>query len=102
MSVLSNVRVASAVALGMQRLSAVGIRLAARGKPTPFPDSRAEIAEVSVPTAVGPARVFVYRPVDQSADQSAAGAPNPPVHVTFHGGGYVMRDFQLDDPLCRY
>jgi acetyl esterase len=102
MSVLSNVRVASAVALGMQRLSAVGLKLAARGKPTPFPECRAEIDEVVVPTSVGPARVFVYRSVDQPADQSAGVAPNPPVHVNFHGGGYVMRDFQLDDPLCRY
>jgi acetyl esterase len=98
MSVLSNVHVASAVALGMQRLSAVGVKLAARGKPTPFPECRAEITEVVVPTSVGPARAVVYRPVGQSA----GGAPNLPVHVNFHGGGYVMRDIQLDDPLCRY
>lgn len=102
MSVLSNVRVASAVALGMQRLSAVGLRLAARGKPTPFPEYRAEISEIVVPTSVGPARAFVYKPVDQPAGQPSGGAPNLPVHVNFHGGGYVMRDVQLDDPLCRY
>jgi acetyl esterase len=24
------------------------------------------------------------------------------VHVNFHGGGYIMRGVQLDDPLCRY
>jgi acetyl esterase len=98
MSVLSNVHVASAVALGMQRLSTVGIRLASRGKPTPFPECRAQIDEVSVPTSFGPARAFVYRPVDQPADEAAG----PPVHVNFHGGGYVMRDVELDDPLCRY
>jgi acetyl esterase len=98
MSVLSNVHVASVVALGMQRLSAVGIELAARGKPTPFPECHAEVDEISVPTSIGPARAFVYRP----ADPPVAGATNPPVHVNFHGGGYVMRDVQLDDPLCRY
>ena len=98
MSVLSNVRVASAVALGMQRLSAVGIRLAARGKPTPFPEYPADVDEISVPTAIGPARAFVYRPAGQSTGE----APNPAVHVNFHGGGYVMRDVVLDDPLCRY
>lgn len=98
MSVLSNVHMASAVALGMQRLSAVGLRLAARGKPTPFPECHAEVDEISVPTSIGPARAFVYRPVGPSVD----GATNPPVHVNFHGGGYVMRDVQLDDPLCRY
>jgi acetyl esterase len=98
MSVLSNVHVASAVALGMQRLSPVGLRLAARGRPAPFPECRAEIDEVSVPTSIGPARAFVYRPAGRAVDL----APNPPVHVNFHGGGYVMRDVQLDDPLCRY
>jgi acetyl esterase len=98
MSVLSNVHVASAVALGMQRLSAVGLKLAARGKPTPFPECRAEVEEISVPTSIGPARAVVYRP----AGEPARDAPNPPVHVNFHGGGYVMRDLQLDDPLCRY
>ncbi|MFC8798610.1 alpha/beta hydrolase [Promicromonospora sp. NPDC057138] len=98
MSVLSNVQVASAVALGMQRLSAVGVRLAARGKPTPFPEYRAEVEEISVPTSIGPARAFVYRP----AGPSDGDATSPPVHVNFHGGGYVMRDLQPDDPLCRY
>jgi acetyl esterase len=102
MSVLSNVQVASAVALGMQRLSAVGIKLAARGKPAPFPEYPAEGAEISVPTALGPARAFVYRPAGPSGPESSAGATDPPVHVNFHGGGYVMRDVQLDDPLCRY
>lgn len=94
MPVLSNVHVASAVALAMQRLSAVGLRLAARGRATPFPEHRAEITEIHVPTSVGPARAFVYRAGDPAADA--------PVHVNFHGGGYVMRDVVLDDPLCRY
>jgi acetyl esterase len=26
----------------------------------------------------------------------------PPVHVNFHGGGYVMTLTELDDPLCRF
>ena len=94
MSLLGNVHVASAVALGMQRLSAVGVRLASRGRPTPFPECRADVEEVSVPTTIGPARAFVYRPLDHGGDL--------PVHVNFHGGGYVMRDAALDDPLCRY
>ncbi len=94
MSVLSNVHVASVVALGMQRLSTVGLRLAARGKEAPFPECRADVEEISVPTSIGPARAFVYRPVDH--------APSPPVHVNFHGGGFVMRDATVDDPLCRY
>ncbi|MGI5191351.1 alpha/beta hydrolase [Promicromonospora sp. CA-289599] len=102
MSVLSNVHVASAVALGMQRLSAVGLKLAARGKPTPFPECRAEVDEIDVPTSIGPARAYVYRPAGPSVATSADEAANPPVHVNFHGGGYVMRDVELDDPLCRY
>jgi acetyl esterase/lipase len=27
---------------------------------------------------------------------------NPPVYVNMHGGGYVMRGAEQDDPLCRY
>ncbi|WP_129788984.1 alpha/beta hydrolase fold domain-containing protein [Promicromonospora panici] len=102
MSVLSSVHVASAVALGMQRMSTVGLKLAARGKPAPFPEYPADVEEISVPTALGPARAFVYRPAGRSERPSVGEAPNPPVHVNFHGGGYVMRDVQLDDPLCRY
>lgn len=94
MSVLSNVYVASAVALGMQRLALAGRRLAARGKEAPLAEYRAEVQEISVPTSIGPARAFVYRSADHG--------PNPPVHVNFHGGGFVMNDVEIDDPLCRY
>ena len=30
------------------------------------------------------------------------GAPLPPVHVNFHGGGFVLPPIELDDPLCRF
>ncbi|GAB3170939.1 alpha/beta hydrolase [Myceligenerans halotolerans] len=98
MSVLRNVHVASAVALGMQRLSTVGLKLASRGKEVPFPECRAEVDEISIPTSIGPARAFVYRPTGRPSGV----APDLPVHVNFHGGGYVMRDTALDDALCRY
>ena len=47
-----------------------------------------------MPTSVAPARITVHRP--------PAGDPAPPVHINFHGGGYVLAQTELDDALCRF
>lgn len=98
MSLLARPVVASFVAGTMQRL----VRLAgkaSRGNSTltpvdRFPELPRNTRELTIPTSVAPARAVVYLP--------AAGEEPPPVHVNFHGGGYVMGLTEIDDPLCRY
>ncbi|APU17145.1 esterase/lipase [Actinoalloteichus fjordicus] len=59
-----------------------------------FPELPGDTRDITIPTTIAPARAVVYRP--------AAGIARPPVHVNFHGGGFVMPGVWLDDPLCRY
>ncbi|HEU5470889.1 MAG TPA: alpha/beta hydrolase fold domain-containing protein [Actinophytocola sp.] len=94
MSVLGNPRVAAAVARGMQVMVAASARIVTRRRETVFPEFPGDTARITIPTPVAPAPAVVYRP--------AGGPPNPPVHVNFHGGGFVLRGVWLDDPLCRY
>jgi len=94
MSVLGAPPVAAALARVMQGLQPLGAVVLRRRAAEKFPEFPGDTREIAVPTAVGPARAVVYRP--------AGPAARPPVHVNFHGGGYVMRGVELDDPLCRY
>lgn len=90
MSVLGTPWVADSVARTMQGLAGVAL---SRRKPTAFPEFPGRTEEISIPTSIGPAPAVVYRP---------AGAGPHGVHVNFHGGGFVMRGIELDDPLCRF
>ncbi|MER5748431.1 alpha/beta hydrolase fold domain-containing protein [Streptomyces sp. NPDC002088] len=98
MSILARPAVASLAAKSMQSLT----RLAGRRSGGPgstaswqarFPEYPRAVRELTVPTSVAPAPVTVYAP--------AAGVANPPVHVNFHGGGYVLSMPEIDDSLCR-
>jgi acetyl esterase len=94
MSLLARPAVAALAAKAIQRLTSLaGSRIAATARGT-FPEFPRDTLELTVPTSIAPARVVVYRP--------AGGDPSPPVHVNFHGGGYVMADPEVDDPLCRH
>ncbi|MFE2430525.1 alpha/beta hydrolase [Streptomyces sp. NPDC059373] len=98
MSLLARPAVASFAAKAMQRLVLVARRADRQGAEaaplSPFPEFPRHIRELTIPTSVAPARVVVYMPTTE-------GAP-PPVHVNFHGGGYVMPLTEMDDPFCRY
>lgn len=98
MSVLARPAVASLAAKVMQRLVLMANRRANRrannGALDRFPEFPRNTRELTIPTSVAPARVVVYLP--------AAGDVLPPVHVNFHGGGYVMPLTEMDDALCRY
>jgi acetyl esterase len=59
-----------------------------------FPELRARTAPVTIPTRHGDVQAVVYSP------EGPAGPV--PVYVNFHGGGFVVRHPEQDDPLCRY
>jgi acetyl esterase len=78
----------------MQRATRLAGRRLAASAYARFPEHPRTVRELTIPTSVAPARVTVYL--------SATTDPTPPVHVNFHGGGYVMALTELDDPLCRF
>ncbi|HEY1822438.1 MAG TPA: alpha/beta hydrolase fold domain-containing protein [Trebonia sp.] len=89
MSILGTPVVADTIARLAQ--FAPGPRLAAE---VSFAELPARTEAVTVPTRHGDLPAVVYWPAD-------LGAPVP-VYVNFHGGGFVMRHPEQDDPLCRY
>ncbi|WP_371574370.1 alpha/beta hydrolase fold domain-containing protein [Streptomyces sp. NBC_01314] len=100
MSLLARPAVAALAAKAMQRLLAVASRRASGPGSTAhwfarLPEYARTTRELTIPTSFGPARAVLYLPV------GTENAPPPPVHVNFHGGGYVMPQIELDDPLCR-
>ena len=105
MSILAHPTVASAVARTLQRLGSLSQKAAERGGSkagsriaphSRFPQYKGITHELTIPTSVVAARAVVYAP------PAGIGSEPVPVHVNFHGGGYVMPFTELDDPLCRY
>jgi acetyl esterase len=99
MSLLARPAVASFAAKAMQRLVLLSRRANGQGAGAspldPFPEFPRTIRELTIPTSIAPARAVVYLP-------ASGGDALPPVHVNFHGGGYVMPLTEMDDPFCRY
>ncbi|MES5817905.1 alpha/beta hydrolase [Streptomyces sp. RG80] len=95
MSLLARPPLAGLTARAMQRATRLADRRMTPVTHARFPEHPRNTRELTIPTAVAPARATVYLP---ATDGDAA----PPVHVNFHGGGYVMTLTELDDPLCRY
>ena len=96
MSALSQPMMASLAAKAMQRLVVAGQGRSKRRSPLArFPDVPRDAFELSIPTSIAPARAVVYLPAKTDGNP-------PPVHVNFHGGGYVMPLLDGDDPLCRF
>ncbi|MFE0452926.1 alpha/beta hydrolase fold domain-containing protein [Streptomyces sp. NPDC058914] len=100
MSLLARPAVATRAARAMQGLT----RLASRRSGGPgstaawrsrLPEYPRDARASTVPTSVAAAPVTVYLP-------PAGTAARPPVHVNFHGGGYVMSMPVVDDALCRF
>lgn len=101
MSLLARPTVAAFAAKSIQRLAVTASRRSqGRGSDASlharFPEFPRAVRELTVPTSVAPARVMVYTPAAASK-----GGP-PPVHVNFHGGGYVIPLTEIDDPFCRF
>jgi acetyl esterase len=72
-----------------------GSREMARMVPRVLPDLPRETYErVPVPAEAGVTELMLYRP-------SGVSGP-PPVYVNLHGGGFVVGDWESDDPYCRF
>lgn len=97
MSLLSRPQVAALVARSMQLATKLAEGRSATAAHARFPEYPRTVREVTIPTSIAPARATIYLPPNGSGGDSA-----PPVHVNFHGGGYVMALIEPDDPLCRY
>jgi len=50
--------------------------------------------QLTVGTRHGPVRVTVYRPPGEVSGRG--------VYLNFHGGGFVLGNYEQDDPWCRY
>ncbi|WP_105973124.1 alpha/beta hydrolase fold domain-containing protein [Streptomyces geranii] len=98
MSLLARPAVASLIAKTMQRLlTLAGSRSSGRGSAAAYharlPEFPRRTSELTIPTSVAPARVTVHRPATED--------PAPPVHVNFHGGGFILAVTETDDAFCR-
>src|ERR1700756_5628772 len=89
MSILGTPLIADTLARLLQRWP--GPRLAPEGS---FAELSARTETVTVPTRPGETRAVGYGPAPSGA--------RPPVYVNFHGGGFVIRHPEQDDPFCRY
>lgn len=61
---------------------------------TDFTEVPAVTEDTTIPTRHGDLPATVYSPPNGSAERG--------VYLNFHGGGFVMRHPEQDDPLCRY
>ena len=104
MSFLARPAMASLAARAMQRLTALADRRIASSLLGRYPEYPRNTRELTVPTSFGPARAVVYLPGRTPPPTRSRLDPGsaPPVHVNFHGGGYVLPPIELDDPLCRF
>jgi acetyl esterase len=93
-SIVGRPQVAAALAWIMQSAASLAAGTTTRRNRTVFPEYAGNRRDITIPTSIAPAPAVVYRPY--------GGEQCPPVHVNFHGGGFVMRGAELDDPLCRY
>jgi acetyl esterase/lipase len=97
MSLLARPALAFPTAKVMQRLnSLLADRHVASSLHKRYPEYPRNTHELTIPTSIAPARAVVYVP------DRPVGEPLPPVHVNFHGGGFVLPPVELDDPLCRF
>lgn len=60
-----------------------------------FAEIPADTQQLVVPSRHGDLAATLYRPLETTATL-------PPLYVNFHGGGFVIRHPEQDDPLCRY
>jgi acetyl esterase len=92
MSILSRPRVAAFVAARLQTAMPKQMRKEHGDPRKKLPDFVTEVEGIIIPSTI-PARAVIHRPT--GADGTL------PVHVNFHGGGFIAGQAEMDDPLCR-
>lgn len=78
-------------------LAARFLRLAVALRPAAalrFDEIPAVTTQLTIPTRHGAVSATAYHPPDDATERG--------VHVNFHGGGYVLGNYEQDDPWCRY
>lgn len=90
MALLGNPAVSRIVATVLQRVSSLASHSRRHHR---FPEIPGTTRRIEVPTTCGPVPATLYLPQEGDA---------PPLHVNMHGGGFVIRYPEQDDPLCRY
>ncbi|MBQ0923893.1 alpha/beta hydrolase [Saccharopolyspora endophytica] len=91
MPVLSHPLVTRVAAALIQGVTSLAPRLNRRHR---FPDIACATRRIEIPTAHGVVPATLYLP--------ASGDVPPPLHINLHGGGFIIRYPEQDDPLCRY
>lgn len=90
MPVLSHPLVTRVAAALVQGVTSLAPRLNRRRR---FTDITCATRRIEVPTAYGVVPATLYLP---------ASGDVPPLHINLHGGGFIIRYPEQDDPLCRY
>jgi acetyl esterase/lipase len=98
MGLFAHPRVARLAGRAMQRATHLAERPMARRAQARLPDFVCTCEAITIPSALGQARAWIYRPPIEGP-QAQEGLPA--VHLNLHGGGFVMGLPQLDDALCR-
>ncbi|MFT4158302.1 MAG: alpha/beta hydrolase fold domain-containing protein [Microbacterium sp.] len=79
---------------GIAKLAQRGPGSAKHDSEIAFAEIPATLETVTIPTRHGEVSATLYLPKD--------GAAGTGVHVNLHGGGFVLRHPEQDDPICRY
>ncbi|TWF95708.1 alpha/beta hydrolase [Saccharopolyspora dendranthemae] len=90
MPLLGNPTVSRIAATVIQRVSSLASHSRRHHR---FPEIPGTTRRIEVPTTYGPVPATLYLPQEGDA---------PPLHVNMHGGGFIIRYPEQDDPLCRY
>ena len=96
MSILATPVAVAVLSRAMQVLVGLVERRRSKEKRALLPEFQGTTSTMTVPTSIGPAPVVVYRSAPAPQERP------PPVHVNFHGGGYILRLVGDDDPQCRF
>ena len=86
MSILDHPALASALARSLRTSGRLGARRTARASTTRLPEYRTRPRDLTIPTALGPVRAGLYRPLAATRGVGDQDGGPPPVHLNLQGG----------------